>query len=272
MSWTGLVFGDITEMAINFTGTGGATDHYACIRRVGLFHATDQATKPWLFLDVMNIGLPQLDDFERYALTLCPNGRIYALAAGNGKSLALFTSDDPRNLWKQITDTGLPAPAYGFYVFGLFAASNSPGDGKKDILFFTGIKLYRSTKSGKGWTSLSPDDYDFFHDDVHCLTFFPESADGSIPITFVGCDGGIARSYALADPSADIGSAPGDFNEHATPTDSLAPENLNHGISSCAVQTYWCDPVPGELLLTRRCTGPTHEKQGVTARPQGAAI
>jgi hypothetical protein len=31
------------------------------------------------------------------------------------------------------------------------------------------------------------------------------------------------------------------------------------------------DPVPGELLLTRRCTGPKHEKQGVTARPQGAA-
>ena len=27
----------------------------------------------------------------------------------------------------------------------------------------------------------------------------------------------------------------------------------------------------GELLLTRRWTGPKHEKQGVTARPQVAA-
>ena len=29
--------------------------------------------------------------------------------------------------------------------------------------------------------------------------------------------------------------------------------------------------VPGELLLTRRRTGPKHEKQGVTARPQVTA-
>ncbi len=174
------------------------------------------------------------------AVALCPNNRVYAWQARFGKTTGLFTSTSPTAAWRPIAGT-LPDPGQGLYSFGLSIAPNSPGDGANDILFFPGYQLFRSTDSGRTWGNASVN-YDAFHNDYHIVVFAPDPAPaGSIPGTYIGCDGGIALSTGFADPTVALGST-ADFNAEASYSASEVLQNLNHGLHGVGVYTYASDP------------------------------
>jgi hypothetical protein len=247
--------GDVQGFVGDFTSPG-TPRLYAGVTQTGVLF-TSNPSGTWTNLNAQNIGLPAwtaptaaLPDgnFNRILLGRCPaNGRLYALFAqrlpGSGgfpnEALAgLYTSAAPQASWTQVTLGSPPEPAYGFYDFSFAVAPNSPGDGTSDILFFGTLGLSRSTNAGQSWVA-SQDD---FHADHHAFGFAPAGYNGgAVPDTFIGCDGGIARSDRFADPAFDFGQSFSDFDAGAGYSDTGAPENLNHGLQSPACLGYGAD-------------------------------
>lgn len=253
-SWTKVVDGNVRSLVAHMPTTGTA-HFYAGIWKSGVFHATDP-TGTWTNLNDAGIGLPA----HTAATTTEPDGNFNAIlidycrrnpdrlyvwmtkkscnASGGGcrqVTAALYTTSAPLTSWSQVSMTGAPGPSYGFYNFLFGVASNSPGDGSNDVLFFGSIGVHRSIDGGQTWEGAG----DGFHADQHAIGFFPESpAAGVIPATYIGNDGGLSMSTKFADPAYTFASASTDFNEDLSYTNSGVPQNLNHGKQSSAVYQY----------------------------------
>ena len=137
-----------------------------------------------------------------------------------------------------------PAPAYGYYAWSFRIAPNSPGNGTNDVLIAGSIGIQRSVDGGQTWQN----DGTWFHAAQHALAFSPEiPAAGVVPATYIGNDGGIAKSSKFADPSVAVVTAPTDYNENYTTQDTFAWQNRDHGKQSSAVYQYASDPAVAAL-------------------------
>jgi hypothetical protein len=240
---------NVRALVGDFT-TPGQPLLYAAVDNTGVLFSNDPSTpSSWVNLNTLGIGLPAgTSGFDGILIDRCPaTGQLYALFAdkinpANPNSeeqlVGLYTSNAPQSSWTQIQlDSSHPNPQQRLYNFGFAVAPNSPGDGANDILFFTGWKLFRSVNSGQTWERLT--DSGNFHDDYHVIAFGPSS--GGVPDLFIGCDGGIARSDRMADPSFDFGQTFTDYDARADYSDTGGCENLNHGLQSSACVAYAAD-------------------------------
>jgi hypothetical protein len=240
--------GNVQGFVGDFT-TSGQPLLYAAVANTGvLFSDAPSTPSSWVNLNTLGIGLPGgTSSFDGILIDRCPaNGRLYAVFAdpsgGNWPDteqlVGLYTSTAPQTAWTSIPlDSSHPNPQQGLYNFGFAVASNSDGDGANDILFFTGWKLFRSVDSGQTWTRLT--DSGNFHDDYHVIAFAPATFNGgAVPNTFIGCDGGIARSDRFADPTFDFGQTFTDYDSEEDYSDTGGCENLNHGLQSSACLVY----------------------------------
>ena len=62
------------------------------------------------------------------------------------------------------------------------------------------------------------------------------------PLTYVGCDGGIAVSDQIAAPTIDSATKPSDWDQSLTYTDTWAWQNYNHGMAGVACYQFASDP------------------------------
>jgi photosystem II stability/assembly factor-like uncharacterized protein len=140
-----------------------------------------------------------------------------------------------------------PNPAQGWYNYTFAVAPNSPGDGQNDILFFGRIQLFRSKDGGVTWEEEAWD-YpnrvgNVFHADQHAFAFYPnDPPPGTIPIVYIGCDGGISKSSKYCDPAFDLATLITDYNEGDMINPSGLPQNLNHGRQCSALYQYTSYP------------------------------
>jgi hypothetical protein len=87
------------------------------------------------------------------------------------------------------------------------------------------------------------------------------AAGGStVPVTYMGCDGGLAVSDGIATPAVDTNTAPPDWDQGLTYTDTGAWQNYNHGLPSVACYQFASDPdvqrqVNAEYALYRKNGG-----------------
>jgi hypothetical protein len=253
-SWVQVLAGDVWSLVATFPPASATPHFYAGVYGQGVFHATDP-TAAWTNLNAAGIGLPA----HTAATAAAPEGnfnavlvdlvgghpdRVYAwfltLACGpapagcNEVSAALWTTGASTTSWTQIPAATLPGPGYGFYALAFGVAPNSPGNGLNDVLAFGNVGLQRSVDSGRTWQ----DDPAWFHADHHAIAFAPAvPAAGTTPTTFIGCDGGIAKSSKFADPATAL-VVPAHFNEGFPLLDSITWQNLDHGKQSSAIYQY----------------------------------
>ena len=264
VTWTTVQRGDISSLIANFPDSGPA-QFYAGVRRSGLFYTTDLFGR-WTNLNDQSIGLapymadnmtpPAPANFDMLLVELCPlnPNRLYLWAtrptapfgdpARGSVTAGLFTTSSPLTAWTPVSASSLPDPASGLYGCKFAVAPNSPGDGARDVLLFGRVGLHRSIDAGRNWSEES----NSFHADMQSFAFFPaRPAAGRIPLTYLGCDGGIAVSTRLADPAYDITAVVTDFNESSRYADTGLWQNLNHGRQASAVYSYGADPVISAL-------------------------
>jgi hypothetical protein len=262
--------GNCTAFAARIPTGGSSADFYAGLSSLGVFHTNDP-TGTWVNLNGIagsqlpaegTIAQPSAN-FDAIRIDVCRlKSRVYAwffdilrdssgnpvtdsigyVIEANASPNALFTAPDAASPWVAIPMTSPPSASYGLYDSGFAVAANSPGDGATDIIFFGGVHLSRSVDSGKTWTDMNSD---AAHDDYHTFAFFPDPPpSGVMPITYIGCDGGLAMATGLADRSY---NPPGSFNETDVVTTSGALQNLNHGKQSAAVYEYNSHPAIAAL-------------------------
>ncbi|TXC99501.1 hypothetical protein [Streptomyces sp. ISID311] len=249
VTWSQVLAGDVWTLVASLPSTGTA-HFYAGVNRSGVFHSTDPlSTGAWTNLSAAGIGLPAYtppappnpESFDIVLVDFCPRNptRAYAWHLRGGSSLALYTTGNPTASWTAVSWTAPPSPAYGYYAMSFAVAPNSPGDGTNDILAFGNIGVTRSKDGGRTWDN----DAVWYHADQHAVAFSPaEPPAGTVPATYIGCDGGIAKSTKFADPAASIQTPPADFNEREPLGDSAAWQNLNHGKQSSAIYQFASDP------------------------------
>src|SRR5262249_53493105 len=117
-------------------------------------------------------------------------------------------------------------------------APHSPGDGLTDILFAVSFSLDRSIDGGNSFAGQPREN--LFHQDVHCVAFWPPVPQpGTVPIVYMGCDGGIARSLGYANAGLDYGAVNA-TRDQTGPYDPNAPAwiNMNHGLQNHAMYSY----------------------------------
>jgi hypothetical protein len=245
VNWTAtaLVPGDVWTLEAHFPASGSA-QFFAGSRGTGVFHAEDSnVTAGWRNLNQppatgSGTGLPAPGTFDGLLVGLCPRNpsRAYAWMLDSSATTMskLWTTSAPETAWTSITMAGPPSPWYGYYAMSFAVAPNSPGDGLNDILLFGSGGIQRSVDSGRTWQV----EAEAYHADQHAIAFFPaEPGAGTVPTTYIGCDGGIAKSDRYADPAFSI-TAAAVHNEGAAQAASGSWENLNHGKQSSAVYTY----------------------------------
>jgi len=254
-NWTLVQSGDCWTLAAWMPNVGTA-HFYAGIWQQGVFYTTDP-TKPWTNLNAAGIGLPAHTflkstepegNFNAIFVDFCRLNPTCAYAWFTTRSYdpydrqittAIYTTSSPMTRWTQVAAVAPPDPWYNFYAWSFGVAPNSPGKGSKDILLFGSGRVQRSVDSGKTWEI----DGTWFHHDQHAIAFSPEvPASGTIPATYIGCDGGIAKSTKFADPTVAITAPPPDYNEGTTTADTFAWQNKNHGKQSSAVYQYASHP------------------------------
>src|SRR5437762_292229 len=87
------------------------------------------------------------------------------------------------------------------------------------------VPMLRSLDAGQSWAPLTQNGYDPFHADCHTIMFYPATPDpGTIPETYFGCDGGLAMSVSLADPS-EVFPSSGDASASANNFDTYDPNS-----------------------------------------------
>jgi hypothetical protein len=250
-TWVQVLAGDAWSLVATYPPASTAAHFYAGINGQGVFHTTDPTTA-WTNLNAAGIGLPAHTaptaaepegNFNVVLVDLvgAHPDRVYAwfmkqscAPACSQVSAMLWTSSASTTSWTQIPAATLPPPQYGFYCLSFAVAPNSPGDGLTDVLVFGNVGLQRSIDAGRTW---QPDPV-WFHADQHAIAFAPEIPPaGTIPTTFIGCDGGIAKSGGFADRSIAL-TAPAHFNEGFPLLDSYAWQNLDHGKQSSAIYQY----------------------------------
>lgn len=250
-TWVQVLAGDAWSLVATYPPTSTTAHFYAGITGQGVFHTTDPTTA-WTNLNAAGIGLPghtagsapEPDgNFNVVLVDLvgARPDRVYAWFLKQSctpdcsqVSAMLWTSGASTTSWTQIPAATLPPPQYWFYCLSFAVAPNSPGDGLTDILVFGNIELQRSIDAGRTW---QPDPV-WFHADQHALAFAPEIPPaGTVPATFIGCDGGIAKSTSFADRAVGL-VAPAHFNEGYPLLASYAWQNLDHGKQSSAIYQY----------------------------------
>ena len=123
---------------------------------------------------------------------------MYAAIAANAVTppatatdpVGLFMSIDQGATWTKrwAPPTGGPGTTYNGYTMTLAVDPASPGDGKKDTLYFGTSSQGRSTDSGASFTALSG-----LHSDTHAWGFARQAAP-TATIVYCGTDGGFSRS------------------------------------------------------------------------------
>lgn len=265
LTWNQVLAGDVWSL-VAYIPTTGTAHFYAGVRQQGVFHTSDP-TLIWTNLNVAGIGLPAhtvataLDpagNFDVVFVDYCqldPN-RVYAWfwkptnCTTVGKYCTfvpfIYTTSSSTSAWTQVIATMPPTLYQAYYAWFFGVAPNSPGDGANDILIVGSAFLHRSIDGGQTW-QIEPDGSQF-HEDYHALAFSPEKPSiGVIPTTYIGTDGGIAKSSKFADPTVLITVLPADYNELYGTPDTFAWQNLNHGKQSSAVYQYASDPLFAEL-------------------------
>ena len=248
-SWqTTLLVGWVMSLAFNMPAAGTA-DLYAGVQGVGLYHATD-ATGAWTLLSGSGSGLPAQagQNFNGVLVDFCrqnPN-QVYVVLGPNGGNISLYASASGPIGFAIVTSS--TAPISDLYRFAFAVAPNSPGDGANDILFFSGVQLYRSNNAGGSWDACVDD----LHHDHNCFGFSTLApAPGQVPTVYVGCDGGLFASTSLADGSVGVTVYPTDFNDGLVYNSaSGVSQNYNHAKLSVAVRAYAADPASGAYGYT----------------------
>jgi len=266
-SWpsTPAVAGDVYSFVAWLPPTGERR-YYAGVSSSGLWYATDPAR--WVNLSVgatpASAHLPahnpatDYGNFDRLFVDfsrLNPD-RAYVWLTRPDQFVALYTTTEVTGVWTKVEvrshgtgdgSAGGPGPAYGYYAIAFAVAANSPGtgDGSSDILLIGSETLWRSTDGGRTWS----DDRGFMSD-FHAIVCEPVG--DRVPMVYIGCDGGIARSSGAADPAVVLPPSgvypPGGYNELRT-VDSNNPiwQTLDMGLPAIAPYTYGCDPAIGAL-------------------------
>jgi hypothetical protein len=230
--------GDIWSLEAHTPAIG--TTHFYAGRggSAGGAYANDPSTPAgWTNIVTPALGGPTAGSFDLMLLDFCRQNptRAYAWVLNAGATVGLYTSGSPTTGWSAVAITPKLDPAYGYYDLLFAAAPNSPGDGVNDILVFGNKDVFRSIDAGQNWIG----DAVSFHVDNHAIAFFPAYPPaGTIPVTFIGDDGGIAKSSTFANPATAINPAPTDFNEGFSLSDSFVWQNLNHGRPSIAAYQY----------------------------------
>jgi hypothetical protein len=274
-NWAITQKGFINSLCAHFAPLGqpGTTHLYAGVDSTGLYVGNLQAGMPgqvedpksavtWTNLTTAPAvtGLPT-KQFSVISVDYCPLNpdRLYTAILRIGGSLPVngnlevYTNKTTLNDWQQVGGSVDNIPSDTSASPFLRIAPNSPGRedpsrARSDILFIGSVKLYRSINGGAVW-EMCHDAVDF-HDDKRCITFVPELPDQSrpnaIPLTYLGCDGGLALSTRFADPGyPSISNPPTDDDYGATSdykADSGLFQNYNHGLQSSAVHRYASDP------------------------------
>ncbi len=183
----------------------------------------------------------------------CQNGRIYAYLINGGTATAVdfVTAQGPLDtLHSPLAAGSLPTPDFNAPYWGLSlaitpnSAGSAPGPGNNDVLLIGTIGLWRSADGGRSWQQAPS----IPHADLHAFAFGDPPAGTTVPPTFLGCDGGIARSYRIADPGLATLPTPmaSDYGDGITPappaTQSWLWENMNHQLNAVAGERYASPP------------------------------
>lgn len=243
---TPVVSGDVQALAGYFDPLSGSAHVYAGVwgagaPGLGLYYASNpSAAANWSNLGDRGIGLPAgtSGSFDGILVDLCPRNpsRAYAwLLLGSG-TVGLYTTAAPTTSWTQVPAVNLPSPRWDTVVFSV--APNSPGNGTNDILVFGTVTIYRSVDGGANWAR----DAVWLHVDHHAIAFAPtRPAPGTVPVTYVGCDGGLGKSTQFANSRVAIDTPVFDFNETgSTPQDTPVWQNCNRGRQSVHWNGYAC--------------------------------
>jgi hypothetical protein len=208
--------GDARSLVLDTSSPAGSRILYAGISTRGVFQSTNggQNWNPILTgaTKVVSdaIGKPQPPrSFGKVVVDLAPattpanaNGIqvLYASLEGTGGApdpVGLFRSIDQGANWNQQAAAGMPSAAstppagtQGGYSFHMAVDPGSPGDGKKDTIYFGTIRQARSTNSGVNFTAIPTA---ALHADTRMWGFFPQPAPTPSTV-YCGNDGGIFRS------------------------------------------------------------------------------
>ena len=222
---------------------------YATLRDTGIIYSTNPQGNGWQRLNQMNIGLPVIVDTQfEYSptptitrLALCPlaPSRLYACFLNpnlsGGTIIGIYTTTSVATAWTQVDCPMYPGGyTQGAYAFSFVVAPNSPGDGATDVLFYGDNTIYRSIDAGQTWNQVSH----IAHADIHAFAFFTP-AGATIPSTYTGCDGGLAVSTGLADPTVTPTLPASDYDQGATyDATSWLFQNLDAGLNAAALFSY----------------------------------
>ena len=266
-SFTQVLTGNVSDFAAYFPGDGSASDFYAGVVPTGIFHSNDPTdAAAWTNLTGQaGSNLPPVvagsttqpnGNFDAMRIEVCQlTPRIYVWffntvcdASGGSckeQTASLYTAASAGSAWTEIAMSSPPGPTYGLYGSAFAVAPNSPGDGNNDILFFGAISLFRSIDSGRSWidTNAGAIGGEEYHADYHSYAFFPTKPPvGTVPATFIGCDGGLGVSSLVADPTVTFPPAAGAADELLSHVNSAVVQNYGHGKQSSAVYQYGSDP------------------------------
>ena len=149
----------------------------------GIYRTTNAnaATPTWTKL---TSGLPS-SAIERISLAVAPsnNSVLFALIADSSDSFkAVYTTSDKGDTWSTAT-TSSTISVYGAYTSNIAVDISSP-----DIVYVSGVELYKMVKSGSTWTVTNIGSN--LHADSHAFATHPTD---HLTI-FTGNDGGIYKS------------------------------------------------------------------------------
>ena len=248
---------NLSDFAARFPVDGTTADFYAGFTGIGIFHAVDPTSaSSWTNLTTSPTSKLPTTNFDSMRIDICrltprPYIWFFNTVKGNEATASIYTAPDSISSWTSVTlPANVPQPAYpGLYDSSFALGPNSPGDGSNDVLLFGSINLWRSIDSGRTWTGLSSGSLgDEYHDDYHSFAFFPDPPQpGSVPLTYVGCDGGLGVSTRLVDPKASLPDTASEENEQLQISNTAVMQNYSHGKQSSAIYSYSSDPKIGAL-------------------------
>lgn len=247
----------LSDFEARFPIDGTQADFYAGVNGVGIFHAVDPTSaSSWTNLTISPASNLPTANFDSMRIDICrltprPYVWFFNTVSKNEITASIYTAPSSTGSWTSIpVPATVPQPAYaGLYDSSFALAPNSPGDGSNDILLFGSIDLSRSIDSGRTWTGLSGGAFgDEYHADYHAFAFFPDPPQsGVVPLTYVGCDGGLGVSTRLIDPNATLPDTVSEENEQLQFSNTAVVQNYSHGKQSSAIYSYSSDPKIGAL-------------------------
>src|SRR5262249_4253525 len=130
-------------------------------------------------------GFPT-SNLERIGLAISPTApnNVYALTANSGDAFGgLYTSANDGSTWSSVAAAAGVATVYGAYTSNLFVDISTP-----DIVYISGVAVYKATRSGGTWTVTNVGGN--IHADNHAFASHPTNH----LVIYAGSDGGIYKS------------------------------------------------------------------------------